>query len=173
MGPSRYAIVVARSAEEIEAARLLFREYRAELGVDLGFQGFDEEVASLPGEYRPPGGELWLAVGDEGAVGCGGLRPFSPEVAEMKRLYVRPAARGAGVGRRLAQAIVTTARAADYRAIVLDTLATMAEAQALYRSLGFREIPPYRFNPLAGARYYRLDLDRAPRPVASPRGTDK
>lgn len=143
---------------EIEATRTLFLEYAASLGIDLGFQGFSSEVAGLPGDYSPPRGALVLAR--EGSIygGCAGLRPLDDECGEMKRLYVIPVWRGRGLGRRLAEAIMAASRERGYRRIRLDTLPGMAEAQALYRSLGFREIPPYRPNPIEGARYLECVL---------------
>jgi putative acetyltransferase len=166
------SIAPARTPADLAAARRLFREYQREIGVDLGFQGFGAELAGLPGEYRPPDGGLWIARSAGRLVGCGALRPFAPGVGEVKRLFVRPGARGAGWGRRIATTIVRRARAAGYRALVLDTLASMDVARSLYRALGFHEIPPYRYNPLAGARYYRLDLARRRAPRRG-RGTAK
>lgn len=136
-------IAPARDAASIARAGALFREYAQSLGFSLSFQGFDEELATLPGKYAPPAGALLLA----GRVGVVGVRPLEPGIAEMKRLYVAPAARGRGLGRALALA-----------AIRLDTLDHMTEATALYRALGFREIAPYYDNPLEGARYFELNL---------------
>ncbi len=140
----------------------LFREYAESLGVDLSFQGFEAELAGLPGKYAPPPGRVLLARRAEEAMGCVGLRPLGDGRCEMKRLYVRPAARGEQLGRRLAQRVCDEARAAGYSHICLDTLPTMSAAQALYRSLGFVPIEPYVFNPIAGTRYLALDL-RTPR----------
>ena len=130
--------------------RRLFREYADALGVDLSFQGFDEEVAALPSGY-----DVLLVSGEDG---CVGIRPFGDGVCEMKRLYLRPSARGSGLGRELALAAVEHARALGYRAMRLDTMPMMESAQALYASLGFVEIPPYRHNPVAGTRFMELRL---------------
>jgi ribosomal protein S18 acetylase RimI-like enzyme len=145
----------AHAAADIEAARRLFSEYAASLGFSLCFQGFDEELASLPGKYAPPKGALLLAGGS----GVVAVRPISAKIAEMKRLYVVPSARGSGLGQRLAQAAIAAARDAGYEAIRLDTIeATMRPAMALYRRLGFIEIPAYYDNPIVGARYFELKL---------------
>lgn len=143
---------------DADAVRALFREYADSLGIDLGFQGFEAELAALPGKYAPPGGRLLLAWRDDEAVGCAALRPIDAQTCEMKRLYVRPAARGERLGRRLAERICEEARQAGYARIRLDTLPSMAPAQQLYRALGFRPIEPYVYNPVAGARFMELDL---------------
>jgi ribosomal protein S18 acetylase RimI-like enzyme len=143
---------------DLDVVRALFREYADGLGVDLAFQGFEEEFASLPGKYAPPKGRLLLAWHGETAVGCIALRPLDATACEMKRLYVRPAARGEQLGRALAERICAEARAAGYARICLDTLPTMAAAQALYRSLGFVPVEPYVFNPIAGTRFLARDL---------------
>ncbi len=140
----------------------IFREYADGLGVDLCFQQFEEELASLPGEYAAPRGALFLAMVDEQVAGCGALRPLDavdyPNAAEMKRLYVRPAFRGLRLGRQLAEAIMDAARLADYTSVLLDTLDDMEAARTLYEDLGFAEIPPYYHNPIPGAHYLKADL---------------
>jgi ribosomal protein S18 acetylase RimI-like enzyme len=148
----------ATSADEIETARSLFREYADGLEVDLCFQNFDEELATLPGGYAPPEGRLLLAWDGAEAAGCVALRRFADGVGEMKRLYVRPAWRGTGLGRALAEAIIAEARAIGYATLRLDTLPEMVAAQGLYRALGFREIAAYRANPIHGASYMELML---------------
>ena len=151
-------IVPATTAEHVAQARELFLEYASSIGFDLGFQNFDDEVASLPGDYAPPSGAILLAsVGDEPA-GCVALRAFDADTCEMKRLYVRPTARGAGVGRRLAEAVIEAARSSGYTRMRLDTLPSMREARDLYAKLGFREVEPYRFNPIEGTAFMELEL---------------
>ncbi len=151
-------LVRADGPELVGRARKLFREYAGRLGFDLDFQDFERELASLPGDYAPPDGLLLLALDGDAAVGCVAARRFAPGVAEMKRLYVRPSSRGIGIGRRLARAAVDAGRAAGYRSMRLDTVPWMKEALRLYRSLGFRDIAPYRPNPIPGARFLELRL---------------
>jgi ribosomal protein S18 acetylase RimI-like enzyme len=153
-----FRIVAATGAHDIAATRALFREYQQALGVDLCFQGFEEELATLPGKYAPPDGRLFLAKRGEAAAGCIALRRLDADSGEVKRLYVRPAYRGQGLGPMLAHALLEAARAIGYRRLVLDTLADMKPARALYGALGFREIAPYYENPLPGAIYMALDL---------------
>jgi putative acetyltransferase len=155
-------VLTAETADQIDDARGIFREYATGLGVDLCFQGFEAELASLPGEYAPPGGALLLAYVDGALAGCGAVRPL-PDVdyanaCEMKRLYVRPAFRRFGLGRLLAQRLMDRATEAGYSALLLDTLDDMESARGLYRTLGFEEIPPYYFNPIPGAHYLKVDL---------------
>jgi GNAT superfamily N-acetyltransferase len=151
-------IIPVESVEQVTQARQLFEEYAWSTGLDLGFQGFAEELATLPGAYAPPTGRLLLAQCGCQIAGCVGLRLFADDISEMKRLYVRPALRGQGVGRALAQAVIQAAREIDYGRMRLDTLGWMREALSLYRSLGFSPIAAYRHNPCAGAVYLELDL---------------
>jgi ribosomal protein S18 acetylase RimI-like enzyme len=148
----------AVSADEVKTARALFREYADRLGVDLSFQNFDQELATLPGAYAPPDGLLLLAWDGAEAAGCVALRRFAEGISEMKRLYVRPAWRGTGLGRALTQTVIAEARAAGYMRLRLDTLPTMTTAQRLYRALGFHEIAAYRANPIHGASFMELSL---------------
>ena len=158
MGAMATTIVPATTAADVAQARALFLEYAAESKLDLCFQGFEEELAALPGKYAPPGGRLLLARDGEGTAGCGALRELSEGVCEMKRLFVRPAFRKQGVGRMLASRLVEEARRIGYRTMRLDTLASMHAARALYESLGFRRIPAYYTNPLAEVVYLELVL---------------
>ncbi|OYT85640.1 MAG: GNAT family N-acetyltransferase [Burkholderiales bacterium PBB6] len=151
-----------QTPDEVEAVRGIFRDYAEQLGVDLCFQNFDDELATLPGEYAAPTGGLLLAwVGGELA-GCGAFRPLPDadyaNACEMKRLFVRPGFRRYGLGRQLAQALIDDATQAGYSAMLLDTLDDMEAARELYASLGFEEIPPYYFNPIAGAHYLKVEL---------------
>ena len=162
MADARVIRVEAAHAEPLlSEVRRLFAEYAEGLGIDLAFQGFEAELAGLPGAYAPPGGRLLIARVQGMVAGCVGVRPLEPGICEMKRLYVRSEARGFGVGRRLAEAAIGEARAAGYRSMRLDTLETMGAAQALYRALGFGPIPPYRHNPVAGTAFLSLDLQPA------------
>ena len=155
--------VEIREAEPGEhgEARRLIEEYVESLDVDLGFQEIEKELADFPGAYAPPRGRFILAVIDDRAVGCVAVRSFEEGCCEMKRLYVRPEARGLGAGRLLAVAAVEAGRELGYRRMRLDTLSDMEAARALYRSLGFREIEPYRFNPMPGTSFMELDLGPA------------
>lgn len=149
----------ARIPAEIEEVRRLFLDYQAALGVDLCFQGFAQELASLPGSYARPAGRLLLAAQGASILGGVGLRPLAGADCEMKRLYVRPPGRGRGLGRKLATQVIAEARQAGYRRILLDTLPAMSEARALYRSLGFSEVAPYYPNPIAGVSYLARALE--------------
>lgn len=155
----RVKIAQAETADRVEAARALFREYSEWLGLDLCFQGFEQELKALPGDYAPPAGRLLLAEESGEAAGCVALRDLGGGSCEMKRLYVRPQHQGSGLGRRLAEAAIAEGRSAGYERMRLDTLPLMRAAVALYRSLGFREIAPYRFNPAGGTLYMELKLD--------------
>jgi GNAT superfamily N-acetyltransferase len=148
----------ATAPEQYEAARLLFEEYATRLGVDLCFQGFAEELRQLPVMYGPPSGALLLVHGADAPVATVGVRRLSADTCEMKRLYVRNSWRKEGLGRKLALAALDAGRRLGYRRMVLDTLQTMSEARALYRSLGFTEIPPYYANPLPGVSYLEKSL---------------
>lgn len=153
-------ITHARLPEDVGIVRTLFSEYMASLGIDLGFQNAEAELAGLPGKYAPPSGAILIARDMAGhPLGCAALRPLGPPgECEMKRLYVRPEGRGRDLGRHLATAIIAQARRANYSLLRLDTLASMRAAQALYASLGFRETAAYYDSPLAGTRYLALDL---------------
>ncbi len=156
--PSELRLWLAEGAGDLGHVRELFLEYAATLDFDLCFQGFDGELAALPGAYGPPGGRLFLASVDGRLAGGVGLRPLQADISEMKRLYVRPEFQGLGLGRRLAEATIEAAREIGYRRMRLDTISTMTAAQALYRSLGFTEIPPYYDNPIEGVVYFELKL---------------
>ena len=146
----------------IEPARLLLREYAASLAIDLCFQNFEAELAALPGEYAAPSGQLLLAYVGDALAGCGGMRALADvdhaNACEMKRLYVRPAFRGLGLGRALAEALLDEARRAGYSVMLLDTLNDMESARELYATLGFEEIAPYYYNPIPGAHYLKAEL---------------
>lgn len=161
-------LVAVSRPEELARVAVLFREYAAAIGVDLCFQGFEAELAELPGKYAPPGGCLLLAQVGEADAGCVAVRPLEGrEICEMKRLFVRPAFRKSGVGRSLAAAAIEFGRAAGYETMRLDTLQSMTAARSLYRSLGFRECPAYYDNPLEGVVYMECVLNRGrPRPAA-------
>jgi putative acetyltransferase len=144
---------------DLEEVRRLFAEYAEWVAVDLSFQGFAEELAGLPGDYVAPRGTLLLCEVDGRAAGCIAVRPWTGTACEMKRLYVRPGFQGLGCGRRLAERAMAWARAAGYERMVLDTLPAMGTAQGLYERIGFRDIPPYRANPVPGARFMARDLE--------------
>jgi carbonic anhydrase len=156
-------VIGAGDTVELEQVRQFFRNYAAWLGVDLCFQNFDEEMATLPGRYSAPQGRLFYAEVDEGGgkrgAGCVGIRPFAEGACELKRLYVDPAQRGLGIGRLLALAAIRAARELGYRSILLDTLPAMRIAVKLYRELGFLEAPAYYQTPLEGTQFLALDLE--------------
>ena len=163
--PSSIDISPARLPDDLELVRGLFKEYVASLDIDLSFQDIAAELSQLPGKYVPPRGVVLLARDATGAaMGCVALRPWSRSgECEIKRLYVRPGARGRSLGRHLAEAVIAWAIQAGYRRVLLDTLASMHAARALYASLGFRQVEPYYLNPVPGTLYMALDL---------PSGTD-
>jgi ribosomal protein S18 acetylase RimI-like enzyme len=146
----------------VDQVRALFNEYASSLGIDLCFQNFEAELAGLPGDYAPPRGALFIARSGHDMVGCCALRPLDaadyPNACEMKRLYVRPALRGKGLGRRLAEAVIQAASLAGYAYVLLDTLSEMETARAMYQELGFVEVAPYYFNPIEGAHYLMARL---------------
>lgn len=154
--------IVPNTPEELNTLRSMLREYAQALRIDLCFQGFEAELAELPGDYAAPRGALLMAAIDEEPAGCCALRPLDtvdyPNACEMKRLYVRPAFRRHGVGRQLAEAILDCARVAGYACVLLDTLNDMESARALYQDLGFEEIEPYYHNPIEGAHYLKVNL---------------
>lgn len=153
-------IVLVETEEQLAYAKELFKEYANSLGFDLSFQDFEEEFASLPGDYTPPDGRLFLALENNEIIGCVGLRKFTSSICEMKRMYVREKYRGKGIGRKLAIAVIDAAKKIGYQEMRLDTVPWMTEAIALYLSIGFIEIKPYRYNPIPGSRYFSLDLKR-------------
>jgi len=150
--------VAGHTSEYLPAVREMFVEYANALGVDFCFQNFAQELAELPGKYAPPTGRLFLALDRQNVAGCVALRELAPGLCEMKRLYLRPPFRGQGVGRQLAEAIVTAAREIGYERMRLDTLASLKPALALYESLGFQRIAPYYPNPIANVVFLELVL---------------
>jgi len=153
------AITDAAMLEHIATVHELFLEYQRWLGLDLCFQNFSAELAALPGDYAPPAGRLLLAMHDARPAGCVALRRIDGATCEMKRLFVRPEFQSLKIGRALAERVIAEARAAGYARMRLDTLPVMTRAHALYAALGFREIPPYRHNPVPGAIYMELSLN--------------
>lgn len=156
-----FTIVQAQSSDDLKSIHILFRAYAIALGLDISFQNFEDELATLPGKYAPPKGVLLLAKSNATAeaIGCVGLRPLNlEETCEMKRLYVSPTGRGTGVGKALAEAVVTEAKQLGYGRMVLDTLGSMTTPLKLYRGLGFHDIEPYYHNPLDNVVFLELDL---------------
>jgi GNAT superfamily N-acetyltransferase len=151
-------VVQVQTGPDIDLARELFREYQHSLGIDLCFQDFEHELATLPGEYAPPSGRLLLLYEEESLAGCVALRKIGDATCEMKRLYVRPGFRGRQLGKRLAEAVIEEARGIGYKKMKLDTMPMMTAAIELYRSLGFKPTPAYRHNPVPGALFMELDL---------------
>jgi ribosomal protein S18 acetylase RimI-like enzyme len=155
-------LITPESAEDWQETRLILRDYANSLDVDLAFQGFEQELAALPGDYAAPGGLMLLATVDGSIAGSGAFRPLPdadyPNACEMKRLFVRPAFRRFGLGRVLAQALMDRATEAGYSSMLLDTLDDMEAARGLYESLGFVEVPPFYFNPIPGAHYLKAEL---------------
>ena len=155
-------LLTATGPEHLAVLRELFQEYADSLSIDLCFQQFDTELASLPGDYAEPRGAVLLALVDGAPAGCCALRPLDaadyPNASEMKRLYVRKAFRGFGLGRQLAEATLDAARQRGYASVLLDTLDDMESARALYTDLGFAEVPPYYHNPIPGAHYLKADI---------------
>lgn len=161
--PGPIAIVPVRNADDLKAAVELMTEYVQWLDLDLSFQGWSKEVASMPGKYAPPTGELLLAKSEGGDnLGCVALRPFSGTICEMKRLWVRDTAKGLGVGKGLVTAVINAAKKLGYQAIRLDTLPRMTAALKMYASFGFVEIEPYYTTPLPGTHFLELDLNTSP-----------
>ena len=156
------ALSSVRSGQALIDIRQLFQDYQADLGIDLCFQGFEQELQSLPGDYAEPSGGLFLAQVNGQAAGCCAFRPLVNSdhlnACEMKRLFVRQGFRGHGLGRQLVDAVVTAAQQAGYTTMLLDTLSDMEAARALYQDIGFEETDPYYHNPIAGAHYLKLDL---------------
>lgn len=152
------------TANDLEYAKVIFKEYAMALGINLAFQDFDNELATLPGDYAAPQGVILLAFVDEQLAGCGAFRPYVDcdysNACELKRLYVRPAFRGFGLGRQLTETLLECARSTGYSTVLLDTLDDMEVARELYESLHFEEIPPYYYNPLPGAHYLKVDLEK-------------
>ncbi|MFM6985760.1 MAG: GNAT family N-acetyltransferase [Hydrogenophaga sp.] len=167
MSTPEFQLYVARTTDDLSAVRGLFLDYQASLDVDLCFQGFADELANLPGDYAEPTGILMLATVGGAAAGCCAFRPLANSdhlnACEMKRLFVRPAYRGLGLGRQLVEQVVARAALAGYSSMLLDTLSDMEAARALYQEAGFFEVAPYYHNPLSGAHYLKVDLSSSSR----------
>ncbi|MCW5670503.1 MAG: GNAT family N-acetyltransferase [Hydrogenophaga sp.] len=161
-GTAEISLRPAQFPDDLQTVRQLFLEYQAGLGIDLCFQGFDAELAELPGAYAPPDGTLLLACVDGEAAGCCAMRPLYNtdhlNACEMKRLFVRPAFRGFGLGRLLVERILSDGQLSGYTTMLLDTLSDMETARALYQEMGFVEVAPYYHNPIPGAHYLKVDL---------------
>lgn len=155
-------IAQGQSADDVDQVRILFKEYADWLGFDPCFHDFDQELAELPGEYAPPAGRLLLARREGTSAGCVGLRKLDEGICEMKRLYVRPAFRGHGIGRRLGELLIEEARRIGYNRMRLDTLKSMTAARALYESFGFYPIEPYSYHPIPGTKCFELQLGSRP-----------
>lgn len=153
-------IISAQTEQQIARCRQLFLEYASSLGFSLCFQNFEKELASLPGEYAPPFGALLLAEVNSKLVGCAGLRKIDDNTCEMKRLYIEPDFRGRGISRLLVKTLIAEALKKRYTKMRLDTINTMKEAISLYRSFGFTESEPYRYNPIEGVLFMELDLEQ-------------
>ncbi len=151
-------IIQATTPEQLETARNLFREYQQFLNVDLCFQGFEEELASLPGKYAAPYGEILLAEFDGKMAGCVAVRAIKGDICEMKRLYVKDEFRGLSIGKKLAEEIIKKAKQLNYKKMQLDTLERLQAAMGIYQQLGFKKISPYYANPLDEVVYWELDL---------------
>lgn len=151
-------IIWAQTSQDLEQVQILWREYANSLDFDLDFQGFEQELAHLPGDYAPPQGLLLLANYQGQLAACVAIRQLEESICEMKRLYVRPEFRGLGIGRALAQLVIEQTRTMGYTVVRLDTAPSMEPARALYTSLGFKNISPYRYNPIEGAIFMELEL---------------
>ena len=153
-------IIEVKAEKPLQEIRKLFEEYGSSLDISLDFQGFHNELTNLPGDYAPPDGCLFIAYWEERVAGCVALRKHGSSICEMKRLYTKPQYRGLGIGRALCKAVIARARETGYDRMRLDTLPSMETARALYTSLGFKEIEPYRYNPIEGAQFMELNLTR-------------
>lgn len=152
-------IIQAATKESIETVKTLIRDYAESLEFDLDFQNFDQEMDDFPGQYALPKGRLYLAMDENQPAGCVALRDLGDGICEMKRLYVKPDYRGQKIGRLLAQTVIRAARELGYERMRLDTIPSMKQANVLYKALGFKEIAPYRFNPIEGAAFFELHLN--------------
>jgi GNAT superfamily N-acetyltransferase len=151
-------VIQVNEGDDLLAIRVLFEEYAASLNFDLCFQDFNEELTNLPGNYAPPDGRLLLALCSADPAGCVASQKFDEGICEMKRLYVRPRFRGLGIGKTLAETIISEARKTGYKRMCLDTVPSMREAQLLYQSMGFKDVEAYRYNPICGTRFMELVL---------------